>query len=94
MATHHLRDILHTFAFFITTRHTPTFALPHGTNNPHKFPPCTIPCIFQGYPSHYPGFRCCDLSNRTIIIACNVIFDETVFPFGSVTRLNPHFMSF
>ncbi|KAJ9552720.1 hypothetical protein OSB04_016765 [Centaurea solstitialis] len=57
---------------------------PHITTS-HKLEPHTIPCVFLGYPTHHGGYRCLDLSSRCIIISRHLVFDKTIFPFGSVT---------
>jgi hypothetical protein len=51
----------------------------------HKLGPRSTPCIFLGYPSNHRGFRCLNLSTNKIIISRSVTFDETIFPYGSVT---------
>ncbi|KAJ9559993.1 LOW QUALITY PROTEIN: hypothetical protein OSB04_005153 [Centaurea solstitialis] len=66
---------------------------PHITT-PHKLAPRSTPCVFLGYPSQHRGFRCLDLSTRRIIISRHVVFDESIFPFGSVTPTNPPSYSF
>lgn len=53
--------------------------------SPHKLAPRSTPCVFLGYPAHHRGYRCLDLSSRKIIISRHVVFNESVFPFGSVT---------
>ncbi|KAL4584621.1 hypothetical protein LXL04_009226 [Taraxacum kok-saghyz] len=45
----------------------------------------SVPCIFLGYPSNHKGFRCLNLHTNQIIISRHVTFDETIFPFGSMT---------
>ncbi|KAJ9563189.1 hypothetical protein OSB04_008349 [Centaurea solstitialis] len=66
---------------------------PHLTT-PHKLAPRSTPCVFLGYPSQHRGFRCLDLSSRCVIISRHVIFDESIFPFGSVTPTDPPSYSF
>jgi hypothetical protein len=38
-------------------------------------------CIFIDYSPSHRGYKCRHLRTRRIYISCNVIFDETVFPF-------------
>ncbi|KAJ9546350.1 hypothetical protein OSB04_018893 [Centaurea solstitialis] len=61
---------------------------------PHKLAPRSSPCVFLGYPSLHRGFRCLDLSTKRIIISRHVTFDESIFPFGSVTPDDPPSYSF
>lgn len=61
---------------------------PH-INPPDKLSPRSTPCIFLGYPVNHRGFRCLDLASRKIIISRHVIFDESSFPFRSVTPDDP-----
>lgn len=58
-------------------------------NNTNKLAPRSTPCIFLGYPAHHRGFRCLDLATYKIIISRHVTFDETSFPFGSMTPDQP-----
>lgn len=48
----------------------------------HKLAPCSVACVFLGYPTSHKGYRCFDLSTRRIIISRHVVFDETCFPFA------------
>ncbi|GJT94292.1 ribonuclease H-like domain-containing protein [Tanacetum coccineum] len=59
---------------------------PHLHTN-HKLKPRATPVIFLGYPTNHCGYQCLDLNTNKIILSRNVIFDETVFPYGSMT---PH----
>jgi len=61
---------------------------PHK-NTSHKLVPRSSPCIFLGYPSHHRGYRCLDLSTKKIILSRHVTFDESVFPFASMTPTQP-----
>ncbi|KAJ9536157.1 hypothetical protein OSB04_un000658 [Centaurea solstitialis] len=61
---------------------------PHITPS-HKLSPRTTPCLFLGYPSNHRGYRCLDLSTHKIIISRHVTFDESGFPFGSMTPTSP-----
>ncbi|GJR28470.1 ribonuclease H-like domain-containing protein [Tanacetum coccineum] len=56
---------------------------------PHKLAPRTTPSIFLGYAYNHRGYRCLDLNTNKIIISRHVTFDETVFPFGSMTPTKP-----
>lgn len=55
------------------------------TNNSHKVGPKSVPFIFLGYPLQHKGFRCLNLETQDIIISHHFTFDETIFPFGSMT---------
>ncbi|GKA66081.1 ribonuclease H-like domain-containing protein [Tanacetum coccineum] len=55
----------------------------------HKLAPRTTPSIFLGYPYNHHGYRCLDLNTNKIIISRHVTFDETVFPFGFMTPIQP-----
>ncbi|GJS20513.1 ribonuclease H-like domain-containing protein [Tanacetum coccineum] len=56
---------------------------------PHKLAPRTTPSIFLGYAYNHRGYRCLNLNTNEIIISRHVTFDETVFPFGSMTPTKP-----
>ncbi|GJY50236.1 ribonuclease H-like domain-containing protein [Tanacetum coccineum] len=56
---------------------------------PHKLASRTTPFIFLSYPYNHRGYRCLDLNTNKIIISRHVTFDETVFPFGSMTPTKP-----
>ncbi|GJT52593.1 ribonuclease H-like domain-containing protein [Tanacetum coccineum] len=56
---------------------------------PHKLAPCTTPSIFLGYAYNHRRYWCLDLNTNKIIISRHVIFDETVFPFDSMTPTKP-----
>nr|GEU75231.1 ribonuclease H-like domain-containing protein [Tanacetum cinerariifolium] len=56
---------------------------------PHQLAPHTTPSIFLGYPYNHHGYRCLELNTNKIIISRHVTFDETVFPFGSMTFTQP-----
>ncbi|GJR36827.1 ribonuclease H-like domain-containing protein [Tanacetum coccineum] len=53
----------------------------------HKLEPWATPAIFLGYPTNHCGYRCLDLNTNKIILSRHVTFDETIFPYGSMT---PH----
>lgn len=68
----------HTIDFSNLTHHTPTFA----SLGAYVILTSTI---FLGYPSNHKGFHCLDLQTKKIIISRHVTFDESIFPFGSMT---------
>nr|GEU61449.1 hypothetical protein [Tanacetum cinerariifolium] len=55
----------------------------------HKLAPRTMQSIFLGYPYNHRGYRCLDLNTNKTIISRHITFDETVFPFGSMTPNQP-----
>ncbi|KAL4588677.1 hypothetical protein LXL04_001570 [Taraxacum kok-saghyz] len=61
---------------------------------PHKLSPRSAPCVFLGYPTNHKGYRCLNLDTNKIVISRHVVFDETVFPFGSMTPNSPPSYSF
>ncbi|GJZ64027.1 ribonuclease H-like domain-containing protein [Tanacetum coccineum] len=61
---------------------------PH-LHSPHKLAPRATPCIFLGYPAYHRGFRCLDLETNKIILSRHVTFDETQFPYRSMTPSSP-----
>jgi hypothetical protein len=44
-------------------------------------------CVFLGYSNLHKCFKCLDVAVGRVYISCDVIFDETVFPFS---KLNPN----
>ncbi|GKA64726.1 ribonuclease H-like domain-containing protein, partial [Tanacetum coccineum] len=58
-------------------------------NTNHKLEPRATPAIFLGYPTNHRGYRCLDLNTDKIILSRHVTFDETVFPYGSMTPNEP-----
>ncbi|GJZ17589.1 ribonuclease H-like domain-containing protein [Tanacetum coccineum] len=60
---------------------------PHLFPN-HKLEPRATPAIFLGYAPNHRGYRCLDLHNNKILISRHVTFDETVFPYGTITPTN------
>lgn len=52
---------------------------------PHKLPPRSNPCMFLGYHSNHKGYKCLSLDTNEIIISRHMMFNETIFPFGSMT---------
>ena len=51
----------------------------------HELAPRSTKCVFLGYPSHHKGYCCLELANCHIIISHHVVFDETEFPFTTLT---------
>ncbi|GJW08472.1 ribonuclease H-like domain-containing protein [Tanacetum coccineum] len=67
---------------------------PH-LHSPHKLAPRATPCIFLGFPAYHRGYRCLNLQTNKIILSRHVTFDETQFPYKSMTPSNPpsyHFL--
>ena len=52
----------------------------------HKLEPRTTQCVFIGYSLNYKGYRCLDLSSGRLYLSRHVVFDESFFPFASVTH--------
>ncbi|CAA7024771.1 unnamed protein product [Microthlaspi erraticum] len=52
----------------------------------HKLEPRSTPCVFLGYPNNHRGYRCLDISTRKVILSRHVIFDESTFPFSSISK--------
>ena len=52
---------------------------------PHKFSPCSLPCIFLGYSSSHKGFRCFDTTTSCTYITWHAWFDEIFFPFSNTS---------
>ncbi|GJZ52281.1 ribonuclease H-like domain-containing protein [Tanacetum coccineum] len=61
---------------------------PH-LHSPHKLAPRATPCIFLGFPAYHRGYRCLDLETNKIILSRHVTFDETQFPYKSMTPSSP-----
>ncbi|GKC94009.1 ribonuclease H-like domain-containing protein [Tanacetum coccineum] len=51
----------------------------------HKLDPRATPDILLGHASNHRGYRCFDLHTNKIILSRHVTFDETVFPYGTVS---------
>lgn len=51
----------------------------------NKLSPCSTLCVFLGYPTKHKGDRSINLKTQQIIISRHVIFDQTIFPFRSMT---------
>jgi len=53
--------------------------------NTHKLQPKTSTCIFLGYAGQYKGYICFSLPTNKCFVTRHVIFDESVFPYTSVS---------
>jgi histone deacetylase 1/2 len=41
-------------------------------------------CVFLGYSNIHKGFKCLEPSSGRVYVSCDVVFDETIFPFASL----------
>jgi hypothetical protein len=55
--------------------------------NTHKLQFRSKQCVFLGYNNLHKGFKCLDVAAGRVYISCDIVFDETVFPFS---KLNPN----
>ena len=60
------------------------FASTHS-QNPSKFSPCAIRCVFLGYPYSQKGYHLYNLDHHKTFISCDVLFYEDHFPFSQTT---------
>ncbi|KAK9912822.1 hypothetical protein M0R45_036662 [Rubus argutus] len=51
----------------------------------NKLQPKTVRCIFVGFANGYKGYICFNPLSRKFIISRHVFFDESLFPYASVT---------
>lgn len=58
-------------------------------HSPHKLALRATPCIFLGFPAYPNGYRCLDLETNKLILSRHVTFDETQFPYRSMTPNAP-----
>jgi hypothetical protein len=52
--------------------------------NTHKLAFHSKRCVFLGYNNQRKGYKCLEPSSRRAYISCDVIFDETIFPFSTL----------
>ena len=57
----------------------------------HKLAHRSTPCVFLGYPTDHRGYRCLDINSKRIILSRHVIFDESVFPFPTISASSSPF---
>jgi hypothetical protein len=75
-----------------TTKHAYSFPRTFGCvcwpnlrpYNTHKLAFRSKQCTFLGYNTHHKGYKCLDISTGRVYISCDVVFDETVFPFSTL----------
>lgn len=48
----------------------------------HKFAPKASPCVFLGYSNVQKGYQIMNLHSKKVHISRDVVFLETIFPFG------------
>ncbi|PKU59088.1 Retrovirus-related Pol polyprotein from transposon TNT 1-94 [Dendrobium catenatum] len=52
----------------------------------NKLSRISTPCVLIGYPTSQKGYRCLDPVSNKVYTSCNVIFDETQFPFSKIAQ--------
>jgi histone deacetylase 1/2 len=52
--------------------------------NTRKLAFWSIQCVFLGYSSLHKGFKCLEPSYGRVYISCDVVFNETMFPFSEM----------
>lgn len=60
----------------------------------HTVSPKSTQCTFLGYPTNRKGYWRLNIHTKQIILSRHVIFDKSVFSFGSMTLNSPPFYSF
>lgn len=75
---YHIKPIYHHLRVF------GCHCFPHIVTS-HKLSPRSTTSVFLGYTTNHKGYWCLYLDMKRIIISIHVIFDETTFPFGSMT---------
>jgi hypothetical protein len=59
----------------------------HSSPNTQKLQFRFNQCVFLGYSNLHKGFKCLDIAAGRVYISCDVVFDETFYPFS---KLNPN----
>ena len=59
----------------------------------HKLEPRTKECFFLGYSSTSKGYLCLDVQTQHLHTSRHVLFNETKFPFPTLSKLLPSFSS-
>lgn len=57
--------------------------------NTYKLEYRSKPCVFLGYSTKHKGYLCLHLETKRLYIARHVIFDESKYPFHSLTTSSP-----
>jgi hypothetical protein len=52
--------------------------------NAHKLSFGSTRCVFLGYSNQHKGYKCLEPTSYRVYISCDVIFDETTFPFATL----------
>lgn len=67
-----------------------------AVTTPHKdkFAPCSLKCIFLGYPFATKGYKVLDLDTRKVFISRDVVFVESCFPFQNTSLISQNSVLF